>query len=110
LEHVSRRLGLSRAAWSARWEGAAPVGGPVAGLLTGNIMLVGDAPGWPIRSLSGGIACGGDQRPDGRAGRCQPSPAGRGGRWSTIRRSGSDDGRGEGQAVAPGANLKPVER
>jgi len=56
LEHLLQRLGLSRAAVVGTLGGAAPVGGPVAGLLTGNILLVGDAAGLAHPITGGGIA------------------------------------------------------
>jgi len=56
LEHLLQRLGLSRAAVVGTLGGAAPVGGAVAGLQVGNILLVGDAAGLAHPITGGGIA------------------------------------------------------
>lgn len=56
LEHLLQRLGLSRAAVIGALGGAAPVGGPVAGLQVGNILLAGDAAGLAHPITGGGIA------------------------------------------------------
>jgi flavin-dependent dehydrogenase len=56
LDHLLDRLGLSRAAAVGCLGGAVPVGGPVAGLQTGKILLVGDAAGLTHPVTGGGIA------------------------------------------------------
>jgi digeranylgeranylglycerophospholipid reductase len=56
LEHLLERLGLSRAAVVGTLGGAAPVGGPVARLQAGPILLVGDAAGLAHPITGGGIA------------------------------------------------------
>jgi geranylgeranyl reductase family protein len=56
LDHLLDRLGLSRSAVVGTLGGAVPVGGPVAALQTGKILLVGDAAGLAHPVTGGGIA------------------------------------------------------
>ena len=56
LEHLLDHLGLSRGAVVGSLGGAAPVGGPVAALHSGNTLLAGDAAGLTHPITGGGIA------------------------------------------------------
>lgn len=56
LDHLLDRLGLSHAAVVGASGGPIPVGGPVAQLRVGNILLVGDAAGLTHPITGGGIA------------------------------------------------------